>query len=67
MNEDWNKVYTSTDFFKSELVRQHLIENGIEAVILNKQGYPYQIGYVEVYVKPDQFQQAMDLIAESDV
>ncbi len=67
MNEDWNKVYTSTDFFKSELVRQHLSENGIEAVILNKQGYPYQIGYVEVYVKPDQFQQAMDLIAESDV
>jgi hypothetical protein len=67
MNEDWNKVYTSTDFFKSELVRQHLIENGIEAVILNKQGYPYQIGYVEVYVKPDQFQQATDLIAESDV
>jgi len=67
MNEDWNKVYTSTDFFKSELVRQHLIENGIEAVILNKQGYPYQIGYVEVYVKPDQFQQATGLIAESDV
>ena len=67
MNEDWNKVYTSTDFFKSELVRQHLIENGIEAVILNKQGYPYQIGYVEEYVKPDQIQQAMDLIAESDV
>jgi hypothetical protein len=65
MNEDWNKVYASKDFFKSELVRQHLIENGIEAVILNKQGYPYQIGDVEVYVKPAVFQQAIDFIVES--
>ena len=67
MNEDWNKVYTSTDFFKSELVRQHLIENGSDAVILNKQGYPYQIGEIEVYVMPDHFKRATELIIESDL
>ena len=59
MNENWIKVYTSADFFKSELVRQHLIENDIEAVLINKQGYPYNIGNVEVYVQPEQSQAAL--------
>lgn len=67
MNEDWNKVYASRDFFKSEMVRQLLIENEIEAVILNKQGYPYQIGEVEVYVKPTAFQEALQLIGKSEL
>ena len=67
MNEDWNKVYTSSDFFKSELVRQFLVEHEIEAVILNKQGYPYQIGEVEVYVNPAVFQEAVELIGKNDL
>ncbi|MEJ6981207.1 hypothetical protein WG906_12135 [Pedobacter sp. P351] len=67
MNEDWNKVYTSSDFFKSELVRQFLVENEIEAVILNKQGYPYQIGEVEVYVNPAVFHEALELIGKNDL
>ena len=66
MNENWIKVYTSADFFKSELVRQHLIENDIEAVLINKQGYPYNIGNVEVYVQPEQSQAALQLVNETE-
>lgn len=65
MNEDWIKVFTSADTFKSEMVKQFLVESGVEAVILNKQGYPYIIGEVEVYVSPTESQQALDLISQS--
>ena len=67
MNDSWVKVYTSTDFFKSEMVRQFLIDNEIEAVILNKQGYPYNIGNVEVYVQPALSQEALELIAQHNL
>lgn len=67
MTEGWVKVYTSADFFKSELVRQLLTENEIEAVILNKQGYPYNIGQVEVYVQPNLAQQATDIIEQNEI
>jgi hypothetical protein len=67
MNDSWVKIYTSADFFKSEMVRQVLIDHEIDAVILNKQGYPYNIGQVEVYVQPDLFQSALELIVKNDL
>ena len=67
MDDSWVKVYTSSDFFKSEMIRQFLVENEIEAVILNKQGYPYNIGEIEVYVQPTLVQQAKELIAKSEI
>ncbi|MBC7912648.1 MAG: DUF2007 domain-containing protein [Pyrinomonadaceae bacterium] len=67
MNEDWIKIFTSGDAFKAELVRQVLIENDIEAVLLNKQGYPYNIGEAEVYVKPDRFDEATVILVQSEL
>jgi hypothetical protein len=64
---DWVRIYTSHDFYKSELVRQTLIDNEIEAVIMNKQGFPYQIGEVEVYIKSAYFQQAIETIIKNEL
>ena len=67
MNDSWIKVYTSSDFFKSELVRQFLVDNDIEAVILDKKGYPYLIGEVEVFVQPEHSKNASELIAQNNL
>ncbi len=67
MEADWVKIYTSSNFFKSELVRQVLVDNGIEAIIINKQGYPYQIGEVEVYIHKENFQTALEIIIENEL
>ncbi|MFD2161697.1 DUF2007 domain-containing protein [Paradesertivirga mongoliensis] len=67
MNDNWVKVFTSTDFFKSEMVKQFLVENNIDAVVLNKQGYPYNIGEVEVYVQPKYSTHALELIQQNDL
>lgn len=67
MTQDWVKVYASTDAMKTELVKQVLIENNIEAVILDKQGHPYPIGEVEVYVQPEHASQANEIVGQSDI
>jgi hypothetical protein len=67
MEQDWVKIYTSHDFFKSEIVRQILIDNEMEAVIIDKQGFPYQLGEVEVYIHQDNFQQAIELIVQQEL
>jgi hypothetical protein len=67
MEADWVKVYTSADFFKSELVRQVLIDYEIDAIIINKQGFPYRIGEVEVYIHESNLEKARALITENEL
>lgn len=67
MEADWIKIYTSSDFFKSELVRQVLIDHEIETIILNKQGFPYRIGEVELYIHQNNFQKALEIIIENEL
>ena len=67
MEAGWVKIYTSADFFKSELVRQVFIDHEIEAIIINKQGFPYRIGEVEVYIHEDDFQKALEIIVKNEL
>jgi len=67
MEAGWVKIYTSPDFFKSELVRQVLIDHEIEAIIINKQGFPYRIGEIEVYIHEDDFQKAIEIIIKNEL
>lgn len=67
MEADWVKVYTSRDFFKSELVRQVLIDHEIDAIIINKQGFPYQIGEVEVYIHESNLANALIIITKNEL
>jgi uncharacterized protein (DUF1919 family) len=67
MEAGWVKIYTSADFFKSEIVKQVLIDHEIETIIINKQGFPYRIGEVEVYIHEDDFQKALEIIVKNDL
>ena len=68
MQKDWVRVYKDTDFYKSEIVRQVLIDHGIEAVLIDKRGFPYLIiGEVEVYINQDNFQKAIEIIINSEL
>ncbi len=67
METGWIKIYTSSDFFKSELVRQVLIDNEIDAIILDRQGFPYRLGEVEVYIHENDFQAALEIIIKNEL
>ena len=53
MEKDWIKVKTYTKAFEAEIVKQMLEENGVAAVLLNKQDSSYLFGKIELYVKQE--------------
>ena len=67
MEEGWIKIYASADFFKSELVRQVLIDHAIEAILIDKQGFPYQIGEAEVYIHEKNSLEARNIITNNEL
>ena len=63
MEKGWIKIFTSSDFYRSEIVKQVLIEHDIDAVLLNKQLSGYNIGSVEVYIHQEDFSKAVEIMA----
>lgn len=63
MEQNWIKIYTSVNFFQSEIVKQMLMENQIDAVLLNKQDGSYRnFGSIEVYIHERDFSQAVEIM-----
>lgn len=67
MEQGWVKIYTSNDFFKSEMVRQALTDHELDPILINKQGFPYRVGEVEVYIHADNFHQAIEIIVKNEL
>jgi hypothetical protein len=63
MEKNWVRVYKSTNYYQSEIVKQMLTRNAVEAVLLNKQDSSYlNFGNVEVYVHQQDFHNAIELL-----
>lgn len=63
MEKNWIKLFNSTNFYQAELLKQALIENGIDAVVMNRQDTSYGLfGQVEVYIHQDNFSVATELM-----
>jgi len=67
MNAKWIKIYTSNQFHKSEMVKQILIDNGIEAVLMNKQDTAYKFGEVEVLIPETNYSNALEIIIHNNL
>jgi hypothetical protein len=67
MEKDWIKIFDTTSPFEAELIKGMLLENGVNAVLLNRQDSSYLQalpGQAEVYVHVSQEAQALELINE---
>jgi len=63
MEENWVLIYSSNIVVDVELKRIFLDENGINAIIINKQDSVYNtFGEVELYVNRDHILKAKQLI-----
>ncbi|MBC7653990.1 MAG: DUF2007 domain-containing protein [Oligoflexus sp.] len=67
MTNNWVKIYTSNQFFQSEMVKQVLVDHDIDAIIMNKQDSSYKFGEVEVHVNQENFDKALAIIVENDL
>ena len=67
MSNDWKCVYSTTQAYKAYIIKDYLIDNEIEAVIINKQDSIYvTIGEVEVYTPQNDIIKAKFLIKKID-
>lgn len=67
MSENWIKVYTTSDAFTAEVLKQGLTEAGIPAVTINKQLSAYHLGEIHVLVNKDDFNKAIEYIVENEI
>jgi type III secretory pathway lipoprotein EscJ len=66
MEKNWVKIYTSVDYYKAEIIRQMLIENHVDAVLINKQDSSYLVfGTIEIWVHQENFSNAIELINQN--
>ncbi len=50
MDDNWTVAYSTSKPWQAEIAKQILEDNGIAAVIINKQDSSYLFGEAEVYV-----------------
>nr|WP_295930039.1 DUF2007 domain-containing protein [uncultured Dyadobacter sp.] len=67
MDENWAKAYQSGQMIRAEIAREILEQNGIAAVIVNKQDSSYPIfGMCEVHVPAGDLLKAQTILTNED-
>lgn len=68
MENNWTKVYTTSNPITAEIIKQGLIENDIPAVVMNKQDSSYKaFGVINILVHSEKFDQALAYIIENNL
>jgi len=63
MEKNWVKIFASSNFYQSEMVKQALAGNHIDTVMINKQDSSHRaFGDIEVYVHQNDFSNALEII-----
>lgn len=63
----WKKISTYSFLPKAELIKATLEANGIKCLLLNQQDSAYLFGEIQLFVHPDQYLKALQIIKEEDV
>lgn len=66
MDNNWIKIYSTTDIYKAEIYKGILEENDIKVILLNKQDSAYLFGEIEIYVLADNVIKAKRIITLED-
>jgi transcription antitermination factor NusA-like protein len=63
MEKNWIRIFTSADYYKSEMIKQALAVHQIDTVLLNKQDSSHRtFGDIEVYIHQEDFSSAIEII-----
>jgi hypothetical protein len=63
MEKNWIKIFTSTNYYQAEIVKQVLVENNIDSVLLNKKDSSHgTFGHIEVYIHQQDFSNAIEIM-----
>jgi hypothetical protein len=63
MEKNWVKIFTSADYYRSEMIKQALAGHHIDTVMLNKQDSSHRtFGDIEVYIRQEDFSNAIEIL-----
>lgn len=66
MQQDWVLIYSTDQMYKALLMKEKLLEESINAFIINKKDSAYAFGEIELYVKPNDALKSIHLIKKSE-
>jgi len=67
MNNDWFKIFSSTELIQVEIIKNFLLSKNIPAVIMNNQDSSYlMFGTIDLYINIKNKNEAINLLKKSD-
>ena len=65
MVEGWIKIHTSGEEYQGALIVELLKNHGLHPVLLDQRDDEFRFGDVEVYVAPEEVEQAKKILAQN--
>jgi hypothetical protein len=63
MEKNWVRIFKTFNYYQAEIVKQVLIENEIDSVLLNKQDSSHRtFGDIEIYIHQQDFSNAIEIM-----
>tara|TARA_B100000401_G_C52337374_1_gene499349 strand:+ start:212 stop:433 length:222 start_codon:yes stop_codon:yes gene_type:complete len=67
MNNDWFKIFSSTELVQVEIIKNFLLSKNIPAVIMNNQDSSYlMFGTIDLYINLKNKNEAINLLKNSN-
>ena len=64
MQNEWVIVYSTSDVFQAEVIKQMLLSNSIDAISMNQKDSSYHFGSVNIYTKEKDMKKAKEIISK---
>ena len=65
MSNEWVQIHSGIDYIKTEMIKQLLNNNEIDAVILNQKDSSYHVfGTIKLFAQKNDQKRALELISE---
>ena len=64
MDDDWSVVFSTQDIFKAEIIKNILLTNNINAILMNQKDSSYLFGTVKIYTRKEDIKKAQKIISE---
>jgi len=66
MVEGWMKIFSGKEEYQAELIKSLLEKNGLNPVLLDRKDDGFRLGYAEVYVAPEEAENALQIIKNNE-
>lgn len=62
MIENWIRVFQVDEEYQAEVVKALLEKNGLHPVFMDRKDDEFRLGFAEIFVAPEEAEQAMKII-----